>query len=426
MDPMNTLPNPQDMSAQLGLQRGKSAWRWLKRLIWFLLLIGLTSGGLYWYLGQHKTAAKVSYETEPAAKNALEITVTATGKVQPTTQVDVGSEMSGIIRNVLVSDNAFVKAGDILATLDTVRLVAELARSKALLTAAEAKLLDARATLAQSQSALQRQGKLQKGGLATKDSFETATAGQARAVASVAAAEADIEVAKADLAIQETDLQKSNVRSPINGIVLKRAAEPGQTVAASLQAPVLFTLAEDLTNIQIEVQVDEADIGEVKIGQEAQFTVDAYRERKFPARIETIAYAPETIDGVVTYKATLSAANDDLALRPGMTATARIVVQNIVDALTISNEALRFQPPRKVEAKGFSISQLFLPRFPRGERGKKPASADGLRSIWIRENDEPKELRVKIGASDGKLTEIISGDLKVDAPVILSIKAAPK
>ena len=423
---MDTLPNPQKMSAQLGLQRHKSPWRWLRRLLWLLALAGLIGGGLYWYMGQQQAAATVSYETEAAAKLSLEITVTATGTVQPTTQVDVGSEMSGIIRQVNVAENAFVKAGDVLATLDTVRLLAELARSKALLTAAEAKLLDANATLAQSQSALKRQGTLQKGGLSTKDSFETAEAGRARAVAAVAAAEADIEVAKADLAIQETDLQKSNVRSPINGIVLKRSAEPGQTVAASLQAPVLFTLAEDLTLIQIEVQVDEADIGDVKIGQEAMFTVDAYRNRKFPARIEAIAYAPETIDGVVTYRATLSAANEDLALRPGMTATARIVVQNIVDAITVSNEALRFQPPRKVERSNFSISQLFLPRFPRGERGKKPVAADGLRSVWLLENGSPLELRVKVGASDGKATEIISKDLKVGAPVILSIKGPQK
>ncbi len=161
-----------------------------------------------------------------------------------------------------------------------------------------------------------------------------------------------------------------------------------------------------MSRIQVEAAVDEADIGTVKVGQSATFNVDAYRNRNFPARIERLSFAPETVDGVVTYKAILSAANDDLALRPGMTATARVVVEEFKQVLTVSNEALRYQPPPQQNAEGFSITRMFMPRFPRGQRGKRETSADGTRAIYVLKNGAPVEARVKVGASDGKNTII--------------------
>jgi HlyD family secretion protein len=170
--------------------------------------------------------------------------------------------------------------------------------------------------------------------------------------------------------------------------------------------------------------VDEADIGQVKVGQSATFSVDAYRGRNFPARIERLSFAPETVDGVVTYKAILSAANDELSLRPGMTATARITVEEYKQALTVPNEALRYAPPVKQEAESFSITRMFMPRFPRGQRGKNEVAADGKRTIYVLKDGAPSAVKIKAGATDGKATVVIEGDLKVDDPVVISQKQA--
>ncbi len=323
---------------------------------------------------------------------------------------------------ILVDENSLVKTGDVLAVLDPTRLSAQRARVAAQLLAAEARLAEANATAQERRLTENRQKSLRAKGLSTGQDMDTAEAASLKADASLAAANADISAAKADLAIIDTDISKTRVLSPIDGVVLKRSVEPGQTVAASLQAPVLFQVAQDLKRIQLEAAVDEADIGTVKVGQSATFTVDAYRNRNFPARIERLSFAPETVDGVVTYKAILSADNDDLALRPGMTATARIVVEEYSQALTIANEALRFTPPRQQEAESFSITRMFMPRFPRANRGKREVAKDGMRSIYVLSDGKPIEAKVKTGATDGKVTVVTEGELKVDAPVVISQK----
>jgi HlyD family secretion protein len=217
-----------------------------------------------------------------------------------------------------------------------------------------------------------RAERLSKQGISSTQDLDTARAARSRAEAGVVAAEADILVVKAELAMQETDITKTRILSPVDGIVLKRDAEPGQTVASSLQAPVLFTLAEDLARMQLEAAVDEADIGAVKAGQKASFTVDAYPGKSFPAVIETIEYSPEVTDNVVTYKAVLIVDNKDLLLRPGMTATAQIVTQEVENALSVPNAAFRYAPPRQERSQGFSVTSLFIPRMPPRERGQAP------------------------------------------------------
>jgi HlyD family secretion protein len=314
----------------------------------------------------------------------------------------------------------------VLATLDTTRLTAQRARTLAQLQAAKARLVEVDATVAQTIQTENRQKALRQKGLSTGQDMDTALAASKRADASLAAAKADVAAAEADLQIVDVDLSKTKVLSPIDGMVLKRSVEPGQTVAASLQAPVLFQIAQDLTRIQLEAAVDEADIGAVKVGQAATFTVDAYRGRSFPAKIERLSFAPETVDGVVTYKAVLSAANKDLALRPGMTATARIVVEEYKKVLTVANEALRYQPPQRPQAESFSITRMFMPRFPRASTGKREAAADGTRAVYVLKNGEPSELRVKAGATDGKITIITGDNLKPDDAVVTAQKAAGK
>jgi len=420
---IQTQPRPSEIEAVLGLDARSRRKSWGRRTLWLVLLLPILAVLAWWGLSRTAAGPDVSYDTQPAARQTLVVKVQATGNIQPTTQVDVSSERSGVIRRVNVKANSLVKKGDVLAELDTERLEAELTRVKASVAAAEARLVDAKATLTEREIVFKRAERLSSQGISSTQDLDTARAAMSRAAAGVTAAEADIAVVKAELAMQETDITKTRILSPVDGIVLKRDAEPGQTVASSLQAPVLFTLAEDLTRMQLEAAVDEADIGAVKAGQTASFTVDAYPGQSFPAVIETIEYSPEVTDNVVTYKAVLSVDNRDLLLRPGMTATAQIVTQEIENALAVPNAALRYQPPRQQTSQGFSVTNLFIPRMPRTERAQAP-SADGERMVHILENGQPKPVKVRTGVSDGKLTEIVSGELREGDLVIISIKAA--
>jgi HlyD family secretion protein len=414
----------QEIESALGLSGPKRRSRVMKRALLALIVAGLAVGG-YYYLSSYRSAStQVSYETLPAKVTDVIVTVSATGTIEPITQVDIGSEASGVVREVLANENDLVKQGSILALLDTTRLIAQQARSQAQVAAAEARLEQGRATLNEAQLTENRQKALRQKGLSTAHEMDAAEAASKRAQAQLAAAYADVSSAKADLAIINADVAKTSILSPINGVVLKRSVEPGQTVAASLQAPVLFQIAQDLTRIQLEAAVDEADIGAVRVGQAATFTVDAYRGRNFPAKIERLSFAPETVDGVVTYKAILSAPNDDLALRPGMTATARITVEEFRQALTVPNEALRYQPPVASQSEGFSITRMFMPRFPQAQRGKNGTSADGTRAVYVLQDGKPAEVRVTLGQSDGKVTVVKEGQLKIDDPMVISQKQA--
>lgn len=420
---IQNLPDAKEIEDILGISRGAQAKRGLRRALWLAVAGVICIGGYWWYQSSQSTANAVTYETTQAKRGNITISVTATGAIQPTTQVDVSSEMSGVVRDVNVDNNSLIKKGDVLAELDTERYSAQLRSMQAGVTGAEAKLADAQATLEASDLALNRQDELQKKGLAVTQDVESARAAQARAAAAVSSAEADIQIAQANLELKQLDIDKSQILSPVNGIVLKRAVEPGQTVASSLQAPVLFTLAEDLKRMQLEANIDEADIGTVKVGQKATFTVDAFSSRSFPARIEAIEFSPLTTDGVVTYKAILSVDNSDLALRPGMTATAQITVQEITGALLVPNSALRYSPPAQTRQESFSVSRLFLPRMPRSERPAKKEAPAGERVVWQLKDNVPVSLNIKTGASDGKVTEVVQGEIGPDA---LLITAATK
>ena len=420
---IQNLPDQQEIEGILGLGRGARAKRGLRRGLWLAFAAVIILGGAWWYQSSQNAANAVAYETVKPVRSNLTVSVTATGTIQPTTQTDISSEMSGVVRSVNVDNNDLIKKGDVLAELDPERYQAQLRSLQASVAGAKARLADAQATLQASDLALARQVALQKKGLVITQDLETARAAQTRAAAAISVAEADIQIADANLDLKQLDIDKSKILSPVDGIVLKRAVEPGQTVASSLQAPVLFTLAEDLKHMQLEANIDEADIGTVKVGQRAVFTVEAFSGRSFPARIETIQFSPLTTDGVVTYKAVLSVDNSDLALRPGMTATAQITVQEISNALLVPNAALRYSPPVQVRQEGFSLSRLFLPRMPRS--GERPAQKDpitGERTVWTLKDKVPVSLSIKTGASDGKLTEVTTGDLDTDTPLITASK----
>lgn len=416
----------QSAAAALGLDEGGRSRRRLRR--WLLALAAfaaaaLAAGAWYW---QEQAPVRIVYQTEPAALTDLVVKVSATGTLQPLTQVDVSSELSGVVRSVAVDENQEVRKGDVLAELDRTRIAAQVERAKAAVQAAEAQLLQAETTLKQSDTALDRATRLSRSGMIAQQALDTAAADRDRAAAAVATAKANVAVAQADQKMQEADLAKSTIYAPIDGMVLTRSVDPGQTVAASLQAPVLFVIAEDLKRMQLEAAIDEADIGRVAKGQRGRFTVDAFPERPFDATISDIAYASVTTDNVVTYQAKLDVDNSQLLLRPGMTASVDIVTREGHDVLTVPNAAFRYSPPAQSapRGRGFSLQDLFMPRFP--GRGQRPAAAttggDGSRILYVLADGTPKRTAVQVGATDGARTEILSG-LQAGAEVVLSSSA---
>jgi HlyD family secretion protein len=420
----HVMPNTAEIEAALELTDAARTKAKLRRLMWLVPLLALVAGGIYYWQASSAAEQIITYDTIDAKPMDVTITVAATGALQPITKVDVGTETSGVVREVLVDDNDVVKQGAVLAKLDVSKLALQRARVAAQAQSVEARLLAAEADLAEAERQMWRQIDLYNRGTGTEESRDAAVAAKARVLPVVAAARSDLAAAKAEINVMDADLVRADILSPIDGMILKRSVEPGQTVAASLQAPVLFTIAQDLSLMQLEANVDEADVGLVQPGQKASFAVDAYRGKSFPAVIQRMSFQPETVDGVVTYKTILSAPNPELALRPGMTATARIVVAEHKDVLAVSNEAFRFQPPRVAEKKGFSVTELFMPRFPRGERPRKSADADGMRKLYVLRADKAVEVKVKTGATDGKVTIVTEGELKPDDKVIIARKSA--
>lgn len=408
---------PDDIQATLKLHShsaGLRRWRW--PLVAVLLVIVVL---FYLTPFSDESSSVVSYKTAPVTRGDLTLTVTATGTLQPLNQVEVGSELSGTIASVEVDFNDEVKVDQVLARLDTTALSSRIAEGKASQQQALAAVEEASATQMEKRAALNRCKELAKKQLCSPNDLDTAEAAYARAKAAVSSAKAQVAMAKAVLEGHETNMKKATIRSPINGIVLDRKVEPGQTVAASLQTPELFTLAEDLTRMELIVAVDEADIGQIRDGQQATFSVDAYPNMTFNGKISQIRHAPQNIDGVVSYESVLAVDNPKELLLPGMTATAEITTRHITDALLIPNAALRYAPPT-TEKKTQSGGSLFSRLFPRpSRRNNQPAVAEGKdRTVWLLQDGKPQALNIIIGASDGKMTEVLSGALKVDMALI--------
>ncbi|MGZ8530795.1 MAG: efflux RND transporter periplasmic adaptor subunit [Candidatus Binatia bacterium] len=385
-----------------------------------LLMVGLA----IWY-STARNGAAVRYRTAKVTRGDLTVSVTATGTVQPVNQVDVGTEISGTVRTVEVDYNDRVKIGQVLARIDTEKLQAQVLQSQSTLESAQAKLTDAQATVVEMRDNLERFKRVREmsgGQVPSQREFDAAAALLKRALSNEAALTAQISEAKWKLSIDQTNLSKAVIRSPINGVVLKRQVEPGQTVAASLQTPVLFTIAENLAQMEVQVDVDEADVAQVKLGQQASFTVDGYPGRTFSAVVKQVRFGPETVQGVVTYKTLLSVDNSDLALRPGMTATANVTVQRVANVMLIPNTALRFSPPMTEQAaqpSGSLISRLF-PRPP-ASRPRDAAEAKGKQRIYVLRDGQPSAVAVSTGSSDGVMTEITTGDITVGTEVVTDI-----
>jgi len=419
--------NAGDLQALLATPAKRPWWR--RRWLWgALVLMAVSAGGYYAWQQNQLRAAAPSYVTEPAARGKLTLTVTANGTLQPTRLVNIGSELSGTVLRVLVDINDRVKKGQVLVELDTAKLVDQVTRSRAALAAAQAGLAQTAATVKESQASLtrlQEVARLSGGKVPSATELDSARAALERALAAQASAKANLDSAKASLSTDETNLSKASIRSPLDGVVLTRSVDPGNAVAASLQAVTLFTIAEDLSQLRLQVNVDEADVGRVKVGQKASFTVSAFPSRRFPANITRVSYGSTITDNVVTYVTQLDVANADLSLRPGMTATSTIVAVERQDVLLVPNTALRFMPtqPDATSAKsGGSILGSIMPRLP---RVRKSATGGGqAKQIWVLQGAAPVAINVTPGISDGRMTEILGGDLKEGMAVITDQRSA--
>lgn len=416
-------PEPIEQTLALGKRRGR---RW--RLPLLVVLLAAAAGGAYWWQSAETAGQQASYRTVPVRTGAMTVEVSATGTLQPLTQVDVSSELSGVVRAVPAQENQRVAAGDVLAVLDTTRILAQIERAEANVAAAEARVGDARVTLRETEQVLARTRQLSGRGMATEQALETAVAAHDRAASAVAIAVANAAVAEADLKLQQADLAKSTIYAPIDGIVLSRAVNPGQTVASSMQAPVLFVIAENLETMELKAAVDEADIGSVAAGQKARFTVDSFPQRRFDAEIRDISYASEVTEGVVTYQARLNVDNSELLLRPGMTATVDIVTREADGILLVPASAFRFSPPQESQQTGWSLQNLFMPRMrmgpPPGARATR-GGGDG-RPLYVLRDGTPQQVRVTIGATDGEAVEILSGLEEGDRVIVGLSQGQPR
>lgn len=425
--------NDLDLAKIIGSEtapRRSGLLRWLITLI----ALALAVSGFLYFRSSAAPQALPQYQTEPLNRGNLRVTVSATGKLEPINQVDVGSELSGVIEAVFVDYNDRIKKGQVLARLDVAKLQDAIAKAKAGLASAEAKVLQTAATVQESRAhlkRLQQVAKLSGGKVPSQAELETAEATVQRAIADQASARAAVEEARAALRSNETDLTKAFIRSPIDGVVLKRAVEPGQTVAASLQVAVLFTLAENLAQMELQVDVDEADVGQVHEGQAATFSVDAYSQRRYPASISQVRFGAETVNNVVTYKTILNVDNSDLSLRPGMTATAEIVTAERENVLLVPNAALRFTPSQPTAApssrnSGGLVASL-TPRPPRRAVAKsvtKTPDKNAAPQLWLLRDQQAVAIPVTVGFSDGRLTEVTGEGLEPGLPIIIGSSGA--
>lgn len=409
----------------------------LKGLLPALVLI--SGVFLYWHFGRKDDREnQVVFKTENVVRGDIDLIVTATGNLAPTNQVTIGSELSGTVSEVLVDINDVVKKDQALAQLDTAKLTQQTERNRAILLSAEARVTLAMATLTENTAAFARYEdllRLSEGKTPSKAQLDAAQAAVDRSKAELDSAKAAVNEAQANLRAIERDLAKSIIRSPVDGIVLSRTVEVGQTVAASFTAPVLFVIAEDLRKMDLVVTVAESDIGRVAAGQQASFTVDAWPTRTYQATVQRVAYGSVITNNVVTYNVELGVENSDLSLRPGMTATADISVARVTQVLHVPNAALRFDPDSVMEflnktGPKRTLVQALSPGAGRPWRQspavQKPADRGNATSVWFLRDGEPTECPVTVGITDGRVTEVTGEGLHEGLPVIISAATPAK
>ena len=376
----------------------------MKRLLLLLLLLAAAGGGWWYYKGRKPAAAE--YNTEPLGKGDITQIVTATGSLKPVVNVTVGSQISGTISKLNADFNSAVKEGQVLATLDP-------ATFEAIVLQSEGELASAKATLELAEITARRKEELVKQNAGTQADLDTARA-------SLRQAQAGVRIKEGSLKRAEVDLSRCTIYSPIDGTVIARSVDIGQTVAAALSSPNLFTIANDMTSMQISAAVSEADIGNVAEGQSVEFTVDAFPYTPFSGKVEQIRNSPVTVQNVVTYDVLVAVANPELKLKPGMTANVSIVVAQRKGILRVPNSALRFRPQEPPAAAATGAESK-----PRGG-GRPPKGARPDRKVHLLKpgSPTPEPVAVKLGISDNIYTEVLGG-LEEGATLVTSLKTPP-
>jgi HlyD family secretion protein len=426
----DTTKNADDLMAKV-LGTDASSGRSRKRTRWLVAatavaVVVLAVLVVSWV---RKSGSKVEYITSEVVRGNLTVAISATGNLAPINQVDVGSEVSGLVVSVYVDDNDKVTKGQVLAQIDLSKLNDEVARAKAGLTSAEAKLAQTQATVAEAKANLARLREvleLSGGRVPAKTELDAAEANLQRAIADEASAKGTVENMRAELGVNQTNIKKATITSPVDGVVLERQVEPGQTIQAAFSAPVLFTIAENLAQMKLEVDIDEADVGDVREGQAATFTVDAYPNRTYHATVQRVRLGSTTTSGIVSYEAVLTFTNDDLSLRPGMTGNANITTLDRKNVIVVPAAAFRWSPPSAQggapapDSKRGLVNSL-MPRPPDRDEKKVAGfatSANQEQTLWVLRGEKPEALVVTVGASNGRMTEVTSGNLESGTKVI--------
>jgi HlyD family secretion protein len=359
-----------------------------------VVIVIIAAAATFIFFGNKGSEPK--YKTEKITKGDIITSVTATGTVNAVTTVLVGTQVSGTIEKIYVDFNSSVKKGQIIAQIDPALFDEQVQQQKANLLAAKANQEKAEATLVDAKRTKERNAELFSKNLIARSDLDTADTNYETSKASVGAAKAQVAQADAALRNAQTNLGYTRIVSPVDGTVVSRNVDVGQTVAASFQTPTLFTIAQDLTKMQIDTSVDEADIGKVKVGQDVEFTVDAYADNTFKGKVGQVRIAPITVQNVVTYDVVITVDNPDVKLKPGMTANVSIIVAEKKDILRVPNAALRLKPSGMTKTK-------------QPQKGS---------AVWILENERLKRLPVTVGIGDGNFTEITKGELKEGQDVI--------
>jgi HlyD family secretion protein len=414
--------------------------RWLKsKKMWAVLVLGsLAGGGAYLLLKRRAVKEAVQWETAAVDRGRIVARVTATGTLSALVTVQVGSQVSGRVQQLFVDFNSPVKKGQLIAKIDPQLFQASLEQARANYAAAEGTLLKAKVQAAQAEIDFQRQANLAERKLVAPADFDMAKTNLAAAKAQIAVNTGNLQQAKAALNQAKVNLAYTSIVSPTDGVVISRSVDVGQTVAASLAAPTIFVIAEDLRKMQVDTSVAEADVGKLSAGMEATFAVDAYPGERFKGKVRQIRNAAQTVQNVVTYDAVIDVDNSDLKLRPGMTANVTFVIANREDVLRVPNAALRFRPSAEVLAAlkmdsksgrgGESAAGASAKSKGGGDSAarRSSGSASGSetpdrRNVWVLDAGLPRSVGIKIGSSDGSKTEVVEGGLAEGNLVVIDV-----
>lgn len=398
-----------------------------KKYFFIVLIILLLAGGYYYFfINGTKKEELTTYNTKKVTKGDLSVVVSATGILNPTNSVEIGVEVSGTIKEIYVDFNDNVEVGQLLAILDTRKLQSEVDGQTANLGISKANLKESEVNLRNKKTVYDRTLKMYNssgGKYPSINELDDTKFAYESAVSAFEASKAKVEQSSFSLNTAKQNLDKAYVKSSIKGIVLNRAVEVGQTLAASMNAPKLFTLAKDLTQMDLIISIDESDVADIKKDLDVTFTVDAYANKTFKGKIKQVRLNPVTVNGVVTYETVVGVSNEELLLRPGMTATAQIITKQSIDKLIIPNTALRFKPKVQTEQKASTMNFVQPPRQPQGGNMTKDLAKKEFTPVFILENNQPKRVMVKVLDTDGKSTTVESNELKVDDELIISQKS---